>query len=32
MPEEFTTYVVAPPVKAALATETVPYQPGVEPR
>jgi acyl-CoA thioester hydrolase len=32
MPEEFTTYVVAPRVKAALATETVPYQPGVEPR
>jgi acyl-CoA thioester hydrolase len=32
MPEEFTQYVVAPAVTAAIALETDPYQPGVEPR
>jgi acyl-CoA thioesterase FadM len=32
MPTEFTTYSVAPEVAEALARETEPYQPGVEPR
>jgi len=32
MPEEFTKYVVAPEVAEAVARETEPYQPGVEPR
>jgi acyl-CoA thioester hydrolase len=32
MPEEFTQYVVAPEVAAAIALETEPYQPGVETR
>jgi len=32
MPVEFTKYTVAPEVEAALALETEPYQPGVEPR
>ena len=31
MPTEFTKYTVAPEVAAALALETEPYQPGVEP-
>jgi acyl-CoA thioester hydrolase len=32
MPLEFTQYTVAPEVAEALARETEPYQPGVEPR
>ena len=32
MPQEFTQYVVAPEVTAAIALETEPYQPGVETR
>ena len=32
MPEEFTKYTVSPEVAAAIAAETEPYQPGVEPR
>ena len=32
MPEEFTSYTVAPDVAAAIAAETEPFQPGVEPR
>ena len=32
MPVEFTKYTVAPEVAAAVSAETVPYQPGVEPR
>ena len=32
MPVEFTKYTVAPEVAEALARETEPYQPGVEPR
>ena len=32
MPAQFATYTVAPEVSAALAQETTPYQPGVEPR
>jgi acyl-CoA thioester hydrolase len=32
MPLEFTNYTVAPEVAAALALETEPFQPGVEPR
>jgi acyl-CoA thioester hydrolase len=32
MPAEFTQYTVAPEVAEALARETEPYQPGVEPR
>lgn len=32
MPEEFTRYTVAPAVEQAVAAETVPYAPGVEPR
>ena len=32
MPGEFTKYTVAPEVAAAVSAETVPYQPGVEPR
>jgi acyl-CoA thioester hydrolase len=31
MPEEFTRYSVLPEVAAAVAAETQPYQPGVEP-
>lgn len=31
MPHEFTKYTVAPAVAAAVAAETEPYQPGVEP-
>jgi acyl-CoA thioester hydrolase len=31
MPPEFTKYTVAPEVAAAIALETEPYQPGVEP-
>jgi acyl-CoA thioester hydrolase len=32
MPLEFTNYTVAPDVAAAIALETEPFQPGVEPR
>jgi hypothetical protein len=32
MPPEFTKYTVAPEVAEALARETEPFQPGVEPR
>jgi hypothetical protein len=32
MPPEFVKYFVAPDVAAAVAAETEPYQPGVEPR
>jgi hypothetical protein len=32
MPPEFAKYYVAPEVAAAVALETAPYQPGVEPR
>jgi len=32
MPDIFTQYVVLPEVAAAIAVETRPYQPGVEPR
>ena len=32
MPSQFTQYTVAPEVTAALAQQTQPYQPGVEPR
>jgi len=32
MPSQFTQYTVAPEVIAALAQQTQPYQPGVEPR
>jgi acyl-CoA thioester hydrolase len=32
MPVEFTKYTVAPEVAEALARETEPFQPGVEPR
>jgi hypothetical protein len=32
MPPEFTKYTVAPEVAAALARETEPFQPGIEPR
>ena len=32
MPPEFTKYYVDPEVAAAVALETAPYQPGVEPR
>ncbi len=32
MPPEFTNYTVAPEVAAAVALETEPFQPGVEPR
>jgi acyl-CoA thioester hydrolase len=32
MPDEFTHYVVAPEVTAAITLETEPYQPGVETR
>jgi acyl-CoA thioester hydrolase len=32
MPPEFAKYTVAPEVAAAVASETEPYQPGVEPR
>jgi len=32
MPPEFARYLVAPDVAAAVAQETEPYQPGVEPR
>lgn len=32
MPAEFTQYVVLPEVAAAVAAETTPFQPGVEPR
>jgi acyl-CoA thioester hydrolase len=32
MPIEFTKYTVAPAVAEAVARETEPYQPGVEPR
>jgi acyl-CoA thioester hydrolase len=32
MPAEFAKYFVAPDVAAAVAQETEPYQPGVEPR
>ena len=32
MPTEFTKYTVAPEVAEAVARETEPYQPGVEPR
>jgi hypothetical protein len=32
MPTEFTKYTVAPEVTEAVARETEPYQPGVEPR
>jgi acyl-CoA thioester hydrolase len=31
MPSEFTKYTVAPEVAAAIAMETEPFQPGVEP-
>jgi hypothetical protein len=31
MPPEFAKYTVAPEVAAAIALETEPYQPGVEP-
>ena len=32
MPEDFTRYVVLPEVAQAVAAETEPYEPGVEPR
>jgi acyl-CoA thioester hydrolase len=32
MPAEFAQYTVAPEITAAIALETAPYQPGVEPR
>jgi hypothetical protein len=31
MPDDFTRYAVQPEVAAAIAAETQPYQPGVEP-
>ena len=32
MPDEFTHYIVSPEVAHAVAAETEPFQPGVEPR